>query len=278
MRQALIRGAVLGASLIAAAPSVRAGLNVSPTRVVLQVPGGKTQTGFFTLENKDDAPLEVKVQPEDWAGGISGSRRPVSWLTVQPTILTLGPRKVGKVKYVIRVPKTASGELRVQVFFTTTSAQGTGQMQSRLGAIIYIGIEGTERIDATITRVNAGYAASTPGIAKPDRLDVAIGIQNHGNAHIIPHGEVVLRDEDGQTVAAVKLPEGWGLLPDEEDLYHAIGTGVYLKPGRYSMEIKIFCGADLRHHKAITKLMQAAVSPDGAVTLSEPALPTPPAH
>jgi len=259
---------LIAGCILALAPAAHASLTVSPTRVVLQVKTGKTHTGFFTLHNGGEAPLEIAVEAEDWAGGISGDRAPVSWLTVKPKAVTLAPGKGARVKYTVRAPKETVGELRTQVFFTTmTGSAGTMRTRSRLGTIIYVTIEGTEQIGAEVSRVSAVYTASTPGISKPDRLDLAIGVHNQSNVHIIPNGQVVLRDAKGGKAATVSFPQGWGLLPNEEDLYHAIGSGIHLAPGRYTMEITISCGADVRKPTSITKTLHAVVSPSGGIEL-----------
>jgi len=257
-----------------------AGLSVSPSRTVLQGKPNKTLTGYFTLTNNGEHPLEVRVEPEDWAGGIGGGRGPVSWLKVQPTALTLRPGKTSRVKFTARIPKDASGELRAQVFFTTeqvpdaSGGDGAMSLRSRLGAIFYVVAEGTERIDGAITKVQAFYAPSTPGIARPDRLEVVMGIHNRSNTHVVPDGRVDIRNDKGEIVETVPLQSGWGLLPNEEDTYRAIKHGVHLKPGRYALEITISIGGDLRHPVTMTKTIEAVVDDAGTLRLlTSPATP-----
>src|SRR3989338_6904821 len=96
-----------------------AGLSVSPPRVVLKGKPNKTLTGFYTVTNQGDQPLQVIVEPEDWAQGFRGGRGPVPWLQVKTKQLTLRPGKQARVKFTVRIPKDAKGELRAQVFFTT---------------------------------------------------------------------------------------------------------------------------------------------------------------
>src|SRR3990167_9538285 len=157
-------------SLVTCHAVAEAGLSVSPPRTVLQGKPNKTLTGYFTLTNEGDTPLQVSVEPEDWARGIGGGRGPVPWLKVKPTALTLRPGKTSRIKFTVRIPKDASGELRAQVFFTsveagqTSDSEGAMSLRSRLGAIIYVVVEGTERIEGGITKVQAFYAASTPGV------------------------------------------------------------------------------------------------------------------
>ena len=182
-----------------------------------------------------------------------GERRPAEWVSVKPKRLTLRPGQTARVKYQIRVPRQASGELRAQMFFTTETRTGSMPMRSRLGTVIYVGVEGTERIEAAITRWSVSYTSGTPGAPRPDRLDVLVGIQNHGNAHIVPSGTILIDDEEGRRVATASWREGWGLLPREEDAYHAVEPGVHLKPGRYTMTLVVTVGGDLRKPVTITE-------------------------
>jgi hypothetical protein len=197
----------------------------------------------------------------------------VPWLKIKPTQLTLRPGKTSRVKFTVRIPKEASGELRAQVFFTTseTGEASAGEtvvgLRSRLGAIIYVVAEGTERIDGGITKMQAFYAASTPGVKRPDRLEVVMGIHNRSNTHVVPEGRVDIRNDKGEIVETIPLQSGWGLLPSEEDTYRAIKHGVYLKPGRYMLEITIFIGGDLRHPVTITKTAEATIDNDGLLHL-----------
>src|SRR3990167_5676992 len=182
---------VFWAWLLMVSTVAEAGLSVSPPRTVLQGKPNKTLTGYFTLTNEVDTPLQVSVEPEDWARGIGGGRGPVPWLKVKPTALTLRPGKTSRIKFTVRIPKDASGELRAQVFFTsveagkTSDSEGAMSLRSRLGAILYVVAEGTERIEGGITKVQAFYAASTPGVKRPDRLEVVMGIHNRSNTHIV---------------------------------------------------------------------------------------------
>ncbi len=146
--------------------------------------------------------------------------------------------------------------------FFTTQTSGPTPLRSRLGTIIYVGIAGTERIEGAITNVDATYTAATPGIAKPDQLDVSIRILNQGNAHIVPEGKVRLRNTAGHILATMTLQPGWGLLPHEEDAYHVMGHGIPLKPGRYLLELNLLFGSDVRRPTAIRKLFEAVVTED----------------
>jgi len=265
------RSGILAALLVFGGAPLQAALNVSPSRVVLQVKPRQTRTGYFFLENRGDTPLQVRVEPEDWAGGITGGRGLVPWLSVTPAQLSLRPGRRGKVTYVIRVPQHASGELRAQIFFTTTETSEAVSLRSRLGTMLYVGVKGTEHIAGEITQVEVRYIASTPGVATPDRLDVAFGIHNQGNVHLIPEGQVVVRDVARQPVATIALPAGWGLLPHEQEIYHALQHGVHLKPGVYTMEIDVICGKDLGHPTALTKMLDVIIDEQGLVRQPDPA-------
>lgn len=256
--------------------AAEASLNVSPSRVVLQGKPGETRTGFFVLENRGEEPLDVDVAGEDWSGGISGTRGPVPWLTLKPTHLRLRAGKQSRVKYVVRIPKGSSGELRTQIFFSMEQSEPGGlPMRSRLGTILYVTIEGTEHVDGAVTAVQGYYTAATPGVREPDRLEVVIKLHNRGNVHIVPEGEVIIRDDQSRVVETLRLQSGWGLLPNEEDAYRAIGHGISLKPGRYQLEISVRIGGDVREPITLTKAIGAVVTEQREFRLLEEPGPSP---
>lgn len=246
---------VAALAALVGSPGAQAGVTVSPARVVLRGKPSATLTGFFTVENPGQEPVDVTVEPEDWATGLHGPRgRPTGWLTVKPSRVRLKPGRGARIKFVVKIPKGASGELRSQVFFAAQIGTDSSMpLRSRLGSIVYVGIEDTERIAGQIRDLQAFYTASTPDVRRPDRLEVVLRIHNEGNAHIIPEGDVVVRDEAGVSRARVTFPEGWGLLPNQDDLYRAIGHGIHLPPGRYRLEATVRCGADLRQPIELTK-------------------------
>lgn len=262
--------------LFGAAVAADAALSVSPTRIVVQAQAGQARKGGWRITNDGAEPLTVRVQPEDWSGGAAGTRAPVAWLKVTPSSLTLGPGKSADIAYRIRVPTDASGELRAQVFFTTDVPQAAMPMRSRLGTILYVGVDGTEEIAAAITDVKAFYTPGTPGVEQPDRLEIALRIRNDGNTHIVPQGAALVRGPADRVAATVPLTAGWGLLPREEDAYRAVGHGVYLKPGAYRLELELVCGADLGRLVPLRAARPMRLEEDGRLVVGAPEPPVEP--
>ena len=249
------------------AVAVEAALNVGPTRQVVLAKPGSVYRGFYDVTNVGGEPLLVNVEPENWAGGIRGDRAKVDWLTVKPNQLTITAGEQVRVRYTVWVPEDATGELRTQVFFTTTDTGGGGsQLKSRLGTIIYVTVVGTEQLDAAIRSMTFGYESTTEGVEKPDNLTVNLGIQNMSNVHIIPQGRVEVLNEEGNLAANIDVIGGWGLLPEEMDTYRAVGQGVYLKPGRYTLRAKILFGNDLNTPKEVVRDYPIIVSEDDKIT------------
>jgi hypothetical protein len=141
-------------------------------------------------------------------------------------------------------------------------------MRSRLGTIIYVGIEGTEQIALAVTNVDVTYAATTPGVAAPDRLEIIATVSNIGNAHIVPAGAVIIRDPHGRQMADIPIQSGWGLLPKQQDAYRAIGQGVALPPGRYQVEVHVTGGGDLRQPKTTHGRTSFTLHPDWRIDVA----------
>jgi len=253
-----------------------AGLRIAPSRIVLQGKPGQSLSGVYTLENTGDAPVDIMVEPEDWSGGIQGARGSVPWFRIKPTSLTVRPGKTARVKFSVRIPKDASGEIRTQVFFTTVqgvSEEGAVPLRSRQGVVVYVGIEGTQQLDAAIEGVKVFYAASTPGVSAPDRLELVFQVHNRSNTHIVPDGHVVVRNAEGNVVARLKVQSGWGLVPNEQDTYRAIGSGVHLQPGPVTIELTLTYGSDFGKPQSRTKTVGAVIDEDRSIRLLPPAAP-----
>lgn len=263
---------LIAAMWLACTASAEAAMAVSPSRIVYQAKPNATVRGTFTVKNTGEERLEVSVEPEDWAGGLTGARKPPPWVKVRPAHVTLKPGKHARVTYTIRIPPDARGELRSQVFFSSRGSDPASPL-SRVGAIIYIGVQGTEQIDAAITSLDARYTVGTPGATQPDELALIAGIRNLGNAHIIPEGEFLVRDEAGRVSATIPLAPGWGLLPGQEEPYQAVGHGIHLTPGRYVLEAKLRCGDDLGAPTTLTKTAEIVFTESGEFQVNQTHVP-----
>ncbi len=262
------RWSVVAICLLGWATSADAQLSVTPGRTVLRARPGQARTGSFLVSNLSDQVMRVSVEPEDWSGGATGGRGNVSWMKVRPKRLKLKPGRTAKVRYKVRVPKDATGELSIQVFFTTEQEGAPGQMavRSRLGTIVYLAVEGTEEVGAEVLRVKSFYTAPEGG--PRDRLEITLDIANRGNVHVVPAGDVRVVDGEGRTRYRMPIRSGWGLLPREQDTYRAIRRGVRLEPGAYTLQITVRCGEDLGQPVRV-ELEELLV-----ITEPEPALPS----
>lgn len=244
-------------------PLAEAALSVAPSRVVLKLKAGERETGFYTVQNRGDAKLSVKVQPVDWSYGIHGKRETVEWFTVDPKEFVLKPGEEAKVRYRVKTSKSDEGENRTQVFFISEPIGGESPLVTRLGTIVYVAIDGTERLEASITDVRVDSLNGVEEVEKPDKLRFHIDILNLGNAHVVPEGRVVIYDDEENRVEHIKLTGGWGLLPQETHTYQALKSGVYLKPGNYTAKIFIFYGGDLNRQREIETSVHFKVDETG---------------
>ncbi len=252
------------------APVVQASVSVGPSRVVLKMNAGEKESGFYTVQNKGDAKLKVNVEPVDWAYGVEGEREPIDWLSVDPKEFVLKPGEEKKVRYRVKTNKSDTGEKRTQVFFVSQPLGGESPLVSRLGTIVYVAIEGTEILEASIVGVKVDSLSSVPEVDKPDKLRFDVSILNLGNCHIVPEGRVVIKNDAGRSVDQIKITGGWGLLPQETHGYQALKAGIYLKPGDYTADVLIFYGGDLNKRRKAEKTVHFRVNEAGEAALYDP--------
>lgn len=156
----------------------RGGVTVAPAVTELTVGSGKTAKGVFRVRNDSDVGQVVEVQPERWPPGSEGEEV-ASWLDVFPRKLDLGPGKEGIVRYAVRVPVSADGELGAQVYFASSVSQaGALPLIQRFGCALYVRVKGTERYDLRLARVAAQRRES--------ETVFQIVLENRGNVHVRP--------------------------------------------------------------------------------------------
>ena len=146
---------------------VHAGIGVKPTVTELSLSPGKKKAGIFTVLNDGEETVKVKVELEDWRRR-EEEVRVDSWLKIKPREFKLAPGKVRKVKYKIKVPEEAEGEMVAMVFFGSLAPAGGGVgIKTRFGVSIYVGIKGTEVIEANINNSNKPIIGKTLMIVSP---------------------------------------------------------------------------------------------------------------
>jgi len=217
-----------------------AGIGVEPTVTELSLSPGKRKSGSFMVLNDEDKVIKVKVELEDWPRG----RETIdvgSWLEVEPREFELGSGEVKKVKYKIRVPEEAKGELAAMVFFGSLAPAGGGVgIRTRFGVSVYVAIKGTEVVEANIEKLDVAKYSGEDSDNYGINFGVTVG--NVGNVHIRPKGKVVIEDKEGSRIKEVDIFYGLPVSPQGKRTFAAIWKRGVLPPGEYKGKATITYG------------------------------------
>jgi len=219
---------------------VHAGIGVKPTVTELSLSPGKKKAGIFTVLNDGEETVKVKVELEDWRRR-EEEVRVDSWLKIKPREFKLAPGKVRKVKYKIKVPEEAEGEMVAMVFFGSLAPAGGGVgIKTRFGVSIYVAIKGTEVVEANIEKFDvtkyAGEDSDNYGI------NFGVTVENMGNVHIRPKGKVIIDDKEGNRIKEVNISHGFPVFPQAKRAFPAIWKRGVLPPGEYKAKATIYYG------------------------------------
>lgn len=247
--------------------SLIAGIGVDPTVMEISVsPGGKAK-GVFTVVNDGDESVQVVVQPENWP------RRKkaidiTSWLKIKPEEFKLGAKGVRKVRYKVKVPKEAEGELMSMVFFATTAPAGRAvNIRTRFGVALYVTIKGTEVLEGEISDFKVKKVKSKE---EKEKLYFTILVENRGNVHFRPRGKVIIEDGEGEKLDEVEVQYGWPVFPENRQLYRANWEPEEILPGTYKA-IAIFNYGDIYSEldKQLEKDISFEVTDKGEIVTTE---------
>jgi len=244
-----------------------AGIGVDPTVIERCVSQGGKAKGTFTVVNDGDESVQVVVQPENWprkreAVDIS------SWLKIKPEEFKLGAKGVRKVKYKVRVPKDAEGELTSMVFFATTAPAGRAvNIRTRFGVALYVTVKGTEILEGEILDLKIKKTTSKE---KREKFHFTALVENGGNVHFRPRGKVIIENGEGKKLDEVEIQYGWPVFPNNKRLYRANWEPEEILPGTYRT-IAIFNYGDIysKLDKQFEKNISFEVTDKGEIVTTE---------
>lgn len=213
MMRPMIRSllAVLVVASIAVAQA--ADIGISPARLELSARPGDTVSATVTVLKGSGAEQQVTTEVNDWALDLAGEisyREPGSvdhsasdWLEVDVIdFLLAAGRAEQSVRIDVTVPNDPNldGTYHTVLFFTVvTPPEDTGPVgvttTTRVGAITYVTIAGTEQVEVEIA-----------DFFDLDERTLSLVLFNGGNTVIRSGGVIELRDEAGDLARSLPLP------------------------------------------------------------------------
>ncbi|MCD4811575.1 hypothetical protein K8R14_03155 [bacterium] len=213
-------------------------IGTAPTHEKLQLQPGDTYEGEFTVWNLEESTILYYVnvssfrQIQDQPGTAiylppeEDAKNPYSakeWVTVEQDVLELVPHHNVTVGYTITVPKeTALGEYNVEIFFSSEAAdlQDTtatyNLLNSGIPILITIGDEWTESAEFL------DFYSTKKIYEKPNLTTLITRIQNLGDTHITPKGDIVLTNIFNKEVGTISFNESsQSILRENSGIYES---------------------------------------------------------
>ena len=242
-------------SNVQAAENNYAGLVISPPISEKTIEAGKSDTGKFKITNPTTVDLKINITTQDFkAQGESGAQQFVSpedntsyslakWITVANSfVLKSGEEK--EIPYTINVPAAAEpgGHYGV-IFFTPTidkTVEGSGALViPQIGGLVLVNVPGTITYDAKIAEFNT---AKKLYLNTTNIVDLFTRVENLGNTHFKPTGEIDIYNAFGKKIETLKLNETNGnVLPDSVRKFENAWTKKY-GFGWYSAKVNLTYG------------------------------------
>lgn len=221
--------------LLAATPAVAADIGLTPPRLALVAPPGGTVTATFSVVTTSASEQFVETAASDWLSNAAGDltfvpagtapHSAAPWLTLDTDAFALPPGGSRELRLEVAVPPDAEGTHHAMVFVTVvpppTDTPGVGvTTTTRVGLTVYVTVTGTERSGSELV-----------DLYQPEAATLAAVVVNTGNTVMRLGGVIELRDEAGDVVQRLPVPDVPILRESEREVRFALPDD--LEPGFY---------------------------------------------
>ena len=213
-------------AMVALGLAMAADIGISPPRIDLSGAPGQRLTTTVTVLTMSDLEQQVATDVSDWTMSVSGelaffpagslAESSSSWIDVGDLDFLLAPGDGREVRLEVTVPQEAAGTHHAMVFFTVvpppSDAPGIGVVTtSRVGLTVYVTATGTERNGSELV-----------DMFQADDRSITAAILNTGNTVMRLSGVVEIRDEAGDVVRRLDVPDVPVLRESERELTFAL--------------------------------------------------------
>lgn len=174
-------------------------------------------TSFQQIENQPGTSIALS-QEEDAENIYSASQ----WITLNTTEISVVPNKNEKIYYTITVPKDiAKGEYYAMINFLSNNNNDNTE-NSTTYSVLSSGIPILIKIDGEIyEKAEIASFTATNKFYDSINIDFKTEINNIGNTHISPTGEIFFSNIFGQDIGSIKFNEtGTTILRDNTGTYY----------------------------------------------------------
>lgn len=203
-------------------------LSLAPSIVDEHANPGETKTFTITLQNDESEPMRVYPSIQKFVPlGTSGQQQFLppsdisgipSWTFLSAMDRVLQPGEKESILVQVRVPQTAPlGGMYEALFFSSQPPLGATNTQigirSRIGALVLFSVGDSSESRLTVS----DWRLLDPLFRTSLRNVVRVGIKNIGVSHVVPHGDLIVRNLFGSVVTRIPLNStGARVLPASE--------------------------------------------------------------
>ena len=248
MRSIVLLLSILGLAVLPLAARVY--FVVSPPRFEMTMAPGQSRTETISIINGDSSnPLRLKVSVKGWEKNKNGQttyfdpaeqvRSCGGWLVINPSEFEIPAGGIETARFTVSVPETVNGSYWAMIFFesqpdTNTKSMVGVRVTGRLGASVYINIDGTLQYQSEMT----GFSYKRAGY---QNHEFTVGVKNNGNVYFRPKGTLEIKDASGKKIKSADITDDIVILPGAlRDIKLLIKQ--VIPPGRYTANLTIDCG------------------------------------
>ena len=212
---------------------------VYPTFLEFTGDAGASTSQGITVTNKGTGNTSVSItigdletaHPEDSAA---------TWLSTDKQHFVLEPGESQEFTVTIRIPKNADpGGHFAAVYIQASTGAGEWSDGAGVGASVLSSFMITVRSpEPDGLRLQGTLVEIVPLSKGANRLGFRAEIENTGNVHFVPRGDLALKDREGNIIGTLPLPEGISVLPGTTRSYYFTGT-LAASPGEYTVIAKV---------------------------------------
>lgn len=224
-------------------------ITISPPTITLNINPGDKKEGSLALINDSDQALSFKTNVYDFIvqdkfgtpeilpkGTIANNKySAANWIAVYPNSITVAPHKRFELNYYIQIPVNASpgGHYSAIVYEPVTSGanQASGaSIKTQIATLVYITVSGQMTEKAEVTKFQA------PQFSEYGPVEIKTQIENSGDTHITPQGNITIKDIFGRTIYVSAL-QTRNIFPGNIALNYSNLIGQHLMFGRFQANL-----------------------------------------
>jgi hypothetical protein len=253
-----------GFSAIRTAQAQKIGIRISPIKIEDIVDPGEIIKKEIKVGNESDVAKTFYIYLKDFKAGDEYGRPRLmapgtepgyylaSWIRITKEPIHFNPGEEKIIPFTIEVPKDASpGGYYGAVYFGTkpprlnlsSEDKGAGSaVAEQNGVLILLRVKGEVNEDAKIREFNT----DKEWYSTPFKVNFLIRVENNGNVHVKPYGQIVIKNMFGKEVGRIKVNErGGNVLPYSFRKFKVDWSGKR-GFGRYSAELGLTYGTPVR--------------------------------